>query len=413
MKKQWHTLISDQSGAMAVMVALLMTLLLSAAALGIDYGYMAWVQGELKKAAEAGALAGARVLVSASNPAWSAGQTAATSMVQQNKAAGQLLTNCTVTYGYWSTLSQTLQASTITPQSTDIPAIKVVVAKSAGNNGGPLQLSFASFLGVSTANLSGTAVAILHAQGPWSILETGTGKVTISGATVVNGSVGVNSGGNLTMSGSSIVKGKAYLNTGASNSLGGSTKVQGGIQQDANANSIITAAVNSATTAYNNFKALTKTLGPTSINLSGVATATYTGGGTQNVLVLSSLQLGNSAILYLNAPSSGSFVIRVSGTFTLSGAAKVVLQGGLTADDVTWVNTGTSTVTIGNSCIIQGNILSPNGAISLSGAATYNGTLVGGKAITVANSVTSLQTTWLPAPGGSGQGASLVPISHP
>ena len=84
------------------------------------------------------------------------------------------------------------------------------------------------------------------------------------------------------------------------------------------------------------------------------------------------------------------------------------MQGGLTADNVTFVNTGTSTVTVGNSCIIQGNILSPNGAISLSGAATYNGTLVGGKNITVANSVTSLQTTWLPAPAGGGQGAALV-----
>ena len=103
-------------------------------------------------------------------------------------------------------------------------------------------------------------------------------------------------------------------------------------------------------------------------------------------------------VLTLNAPAAGSFVVVDSGALTLSGAAQIVLQGGLTANKVTFVNTGTSTVSIGNSCIIQGNILSPNGAISLSGAATYNGTLVSGKAITVANSVTSLQTTWLPGP---------------
>ena len=64
MNKRWQTFISDQSGAMAVMAALLMTILLSAAALAVDYGYMAWVQGELQKAAEGGALAGASVLVS-------------------------------------------------------------------------------------------------------------------------------------------------------------------------------------------------------------------------------------------------------------------------------------------------------------------------------------------------------------
>ena len=409
MKKKWQTFISDQSGAMAVMVALLMVVLLSAGALGVDYGYMAWVQGELQKAADAGALAGAGVLGSDTNPDWATGQAAATSFVQQNKAGGEALTDCQVDYGYWSKLSHTLQSSGITPQTTDVPAIRVTIQKSSGNNGGPVQLLFAPIFGVKTFDLSARAVAKLNSSsGIWSILETGTGKVTISGAAVVNGSVGVNSGGNLTMSGSTIVKGEAYLNTGASKSLGGSTSIQGGIQQDAGANTIVTAAVNSATTAYNNFKALTKTLGPTSIALSGIGTATYTGGATQNVLVLTKLTLANSAVLTLNAPAAGSFVVRISGAFTLSGAAQIVLQGGLTANKVTFVNTGTSTVSIGNSCIIQGNILSPTGAISLSGAATYNGTLVSGKAITVANSVTSLQTTWLPGPNGGGQGASLV-----
>ena len=127
MKKRWQTFIADQSGAMAVMAALLMTVLLSAAALAVDYGYMAWVQGELQKAADAGALAGARVLGSDANPDWSAGQAAATSIVQQNKAAGKLLTDCQVDYGYWSKLTHTLQSSSITPQKTDAPAIRVTI----------------------------------------------------------------------------------------------------------------------------------------------------------------------------------------------------------------------------------------------------------------------------------------------
>ena len=409
MNKMWKTFISDQSGAMAVIAVLLLTVLLSAAALGVDYGYMAWVQSDLQKASDAGALAGARILGSYTNPDWSAGQSAATSMAQQNKVEGKPLTDCQVDYGYWSKLTHTLQSSGITPQNTDVPAIRVTIRKSSGNNGGPVNLLFAPFFGVKTVDVSARAVAKLNSSsGIWSILETGTGKVTISGAAVVNGSVGVNSGGNLTMSGSSIVKGEAYLNTGATKSRSGSTSIQGGIQQDAGANTIVTSAVNSATTASNNFKALTKTLGPTSIALSGVATATYTGGATQNVMVLTKMTLANSAVLTLNAPAAGSFVIVDSGALTLSGAALVILQGGLTAGHVTWVNTGTGTVSIGNSCTIQGNILSLNGAISLSGAATYNGILVSSKAITVANSVTSLQTTWLPAPSGGGHGASLV-----
>ena len=307
-------------------------------------------------------------------------------------------------------MTHTLQPYTITPQNTDAPAIRVTIRKSSGKNGGPVQLLFAPIFGVQTFDLSARAVAKLKStQGIWSILETGTGTVTISGAPVVSGSVGVNSGGNLTMSGSSLVKGKAYLNTGATKSISGTAHCSRMASSKIPAPmTIVTAAVNSATTAYNNFKAMTKTLGPSSIALSGVGTATYTGGATQNVMVLTKLTLANSAVLTLNAPAAGSFVIVDSGALTLSGAAQIVLQGGLTADHVTYVNTGTSTVTVGNSCIIQGNILSPKGAINLSGAATYNGTLVSGKAITVANSVTSQQTTWLPAPSGSGHGASLV-----
>ncbi len=400
--------IADASGAIALVMGLALVAFLGMAALAVDYGHMCVVQGELQKAAEAGALAGANALGSSGNPNWSVAQSTATTLVQQNQAAGQTLTDAQVQYGYWSSLTHTLQGSGITPQSTDMPAIQVVVSKSSGQNGGSLPLLFAPILGVNTVNLSGTAMAILKTQGIWSILETASGTVTISGAPIVNGSVGVNSGGNLTMTGSATVKGKAYLYIGDGKSLGAATSVQGGIQQDSGANSIVTAAVNSATTAYNNFSALTKTLGPTSIALSGTGTATYTGGASQNVMVLTKLTLANSAVLTLSAPANGSFVIRVSGAFTLSGAAVVVLQGGLTADHVTWVNTGTSTVTIGNSCIIQGSILSPQGAISLSGAAAYNGILVSGKAITVANSVTSLQTAWLPAPAGSGQGGALV-----
>ena len=104
-------------------------------------------------------------------------------------------------------------------------------------------------------------MAIIKTQGIWSILETSNGTVTISGTSVVNGSVGVNSGGKLTMTGSAAVQGQAYLYTGDSKSLGSSTSIQGGLKQDSGANAVITAAVSEAATAYNNFKALTKNLG--------------------------------------------------------------------------------------------------------------------------------------------------------
>ena len=167
MKKQWQTFISDRSGAMAVMVALLLVVLLSAAALGVDYGYMSWVQSELKKAAEAGALAGAEALApytgAPPTPNWFQAQTAATQTVLLNRADTQLLTDCTVIYGYWSLNSKTppLQSTAISPTAHDVPAVQVQIVKSAGHNGGPLQMMFAPIFGVHTFDLSAQAVAMI------------------------------------------------------------------------------------------------------------------------------------------------------------------------------------------------------------------------------------------------------------
>jgi hypothetical protein len=167
MKKPRETFVSDQSGAIAVMAALLIVVLLSAAALGVDYGHMAWVQGELKKAAEAGALAGAKVLApytgAPPHPNWSQGQTAATQTVLLNRADAHLLTDCTVSYGYWSLASKTLplQSTAISPTARDVPAVRVQIVKSAGHNGGPLQMMFAPIFGVHTFNLSAQAVAMI------------------------------------------------------------------------------------------------------------------------------------------------------------------------------------------------------------------------------------------------------------
>ena len=75
----------DQGGALAVTAALFMVALMGMAALAVDYGHMAMVQGELEKAAEAGALAGAQSLGSSSNPDWDQGLSTATYIVQQNR----------------------------------------------------------------------------------------------------------------------------------------------------------------------------------------------------------------------------------------------------------------------------------------------------------------------------------------
>jgi hypothetical protein len=166
MKKRWQTCRFDQSGAMAVMMALVIVVLLTVAAIAVDYGYMAWVTGELQKAADAGALAGARELVPYTGtppaPNWTLGRTTASQTVLLNRADAQFLTGCDVTLGYFSLTTRTLDQNTgKTPSATEVPAIRVGIAKSAGHNGGPLRMMFAPIFGVSTFSLGVQATAMV------------------------------------------------------------------------------------------------------------------------------------------------------------------------------------------------------------------------------------------------------------
>jgi Flp pilus assembly protein TadG len=460
MRRRTQGFIGNESGAIALVMALALVALLGMAALVVDYGYMAVVQDELKKAAEAGALAGALALPPASNPNWSAGQSAAENIVTENYAAGQQLTDAQVEGGYWNLSSKSFDADTNkTPSSSEVAAIRVVVAKS-------VQLSFAPILpGInSTKNLSGTAVAMVKpttsVTGGWGILEIGNGDVSISGAVANKGSVGVNGNGKVTvsgsgsidgnlyvngngnvtlsgsthvdgsvwdqgsgkftMSGSAAVKGVAYLDDAVTQSYGWSTSInghdyQGGsgfqpgdISSNASGASAAQTAAQGANTAYNNFSALTATVGPSKVNSSHapVSITGSTATNSVNVVDLTRLTLGGDASLTLTAPADGYFVIKVSGNFSISGSAEVKLAGGIPYEHVTFVNTGTKTATLEGSAKIKGNILSPNGAISLSGNAEYYGSLVGGKNITLSGSVHSpVQIPWLTSPSGSSSAA--------
>ncbi|MFA4901375.1 MAG: pilus assembly protein TadG-related protein [Desulfobaccales bacterium] len=413
--------IADDSGAIALIMAFALTAFLGMAALAVDYGYMSEVQSELKKAAEAGALAGANAL--AKNADWN---TAATSIVQENQAAGKLLTDCQVLSGYWSLVQGKFFGAA--PQETPAPvqAIQVVVPKDAGNNGGPLQLSFAPIFGINTTNLSGTAVAIVKSSGIWSILETGNGTVSISNnANVGNanfgGDVGLNGDGPFSLSNNATVWGKAYLKTGCPKTIGNGAVVKGGIQQDAAANAILQQATQDATTTFNTFR--NPSLTPATpavqaqvtngiINLSNNGTKTINGTNMVNVLNLTRLTLSNNATLILDAPAGGSFVIRDSGNFSLGNGSQIKLgNGGITEDRVTFVRTGTGVVSLSNNSILNGNILSLDGAISLSNNAAVNGVLVSGRNITLSNnSVTTKKTPsgWGSFSSGGGGGAALV-----
>jgi Putative Tad-like Flp pilus-assembly len=171
MSQRARGLVVGQEGSVAVSVALVLVVLLGMAAVAIDYGHLTSVHSELKKAAEAGALAGSRFLVPyvgvPATPNWISGRDKATQTVLLNRADNQTLTDCQVEYGYWSLTSRTLQSSGIAPTASHLPAVQVTITKAAEHNGGPIQMYFAPILGVTTRDLSARAVAVI--SGPYSV----------------------------------------------------------------------------------------------------------------------------------------------------------------------------------------------------------------------------------------------------
>ena len=154
-------------------MALLLPLLFGFAGVAVDIGHMYAVKSQLKNAADAGSLTGARALAPYTAPAtpnWAEGLSKAPLTVQRNFADNTLLTDCQVDYGYWrsTTTPPSLVSAGVIPTANDYPAVRVTVSKIAGKNGGPVQKYLAPILNIipgsfvnPTVDVSATSVAIL------------------------------------------------------------------------------------------------------------------------------------------------------------------------------------------------------------------------------------------------------------
>ncbi len=197
-EKKKLTLALDESGAVAIVFALIITTLCGFVALAVDVGHLFWVRAELQRTADAAALAGATGLVpytgSLTNPTpnWLQGQSKAHTLI--NNAANQAdnqtfsLTDGTVLYGYWLLKPPTGYVQTLPtarPTTTAYlpePAVKVTLSRD-------VSLYFAPLIGVhSPQTVSVIAIATL----PEAYGTTGVPPVAVSLDTVTN-----NIGGNL------------------------------------------------------------------------------------------------------------------------------------------------------------------------------------------------------------------------
>ncbi|MFA5111988.1 MAG: pilus assembly protein TadG-related protein [Desulfobaccales bacterium] len=171
---------ADESGSVTVMAALAIVVLLGAVGIGIDIGRMALVKSELQKAADSGALAGARGLnMGPPFPNWTKGKILATDASKKNQVDGHLVTDTHVDVGYWDlswkgNTTVALKSTGIVPTATDVPAVRVNLRRDAGQNGGRLAMLFASALGFDPASVRGQTTAIILPM-PVNCIEAGMG----------------------------------------------------------------------------------------------------------------------------------------------------------------------------------------------------------------------------------------------
>jgi hypothetical protein len=202
-------------------------------------------------------------------------------------------------------------------------------------------------------------------------------------------------GSSLTLdNGVTVPQGQVYINTATSvTNNSGLTPVQ-----NSASNTLLSQAISSANAAYTNFIGLSNNTGTYS-NAGQSANLSITGTNTVNVVDISNLLLDNPYNITLNGTSAMSFVVRVSGTFTLNSNTSVLLSGGLTAGNVTFIATGGSVIIDGGT--MNGSILTQNSSVTLNSSATLNGSIVSGQSIMLDHGVTTPSTTFMSSSSGS------------
>ncbi|MHB9075111.1 MAG: TadG family pilus assembly protein [Desulfobaccales bacterium] len=392
--------IAEESGAIALIMAAALVALLGMGALAIDYGYMASTQSDLKKAAEAGALAGAAALGNSKD--WSA---AATSILQKN---GYLSSDFEVNKGSWSLVQQkyfTTAPSGENPSPVD--AIQVVVAKS-------LELSFAPILGIKSKALTGTSVAVPKGGAPYTLfvgdpVKYPTSDLTLSAwLTKVTGSVFSND--NVKVSGLGVTITGTAAAVHDVNASGWGVKI-GTIKENATA------------LPMPDYSSNIKSLNPEiysgdqtfSANNMSIANSIYvqaksgTGGRHGTPAQAGDVTINGIGISTTGAILADGDITITSAGFTMNGANQMALyslNGDITINAFIFNDTSSSAI-----------IYAPNGTVTVKAiGAAFQGSIIAGKGITINGLGMSFQGGYgikaIPgagsAFGGGGQGASLV-----
>jgi Flp pilus assembly protein TadG len=148
-----HTKQNNRRGAIAVLAAIFIIVMLGMVAFAVDVGYLSLVRTQLQSAADAAALAGA----AATNLSQAESRAAAQQIARLNTAAGrpvQLASN-DIQFGVWDTASRTFSPG----QSWN--AVKVT-ARTSPETGGATALFFARIFGMNSVNQQASAIATVN-----------------------------------------------------------------------------------------------------------------------------------------------------------------------------------------------------------------------------------------------------------
>ncbi len=157
-----------QRGAVAIMVGVSLFVFVGVTAFVFDVGRWWVVRNELQNAADAAALNGAGYLLNPPvgtappTPNWALATANAQGAVSLNSSEKVALSTGAVTVGYWDFAARTFDTDTLkTPTINDLPAVRVAITRSAGQNAGPMLTVLAGILGSQSIDASATATAVI------------------------------------------------------------------------------------------------------------------------------------------------------------------------------------------------------------------------------------------------------------
>ncbi len=381
--KRWDSFLKGSRGSVAAITIVMMVAFFGLLAIVIDLGHLMLVRNQLQNAADAGALAGARALYlnnTTGTPDWAAGQAAALSAVQLNKADTQYLVTAQVQTGYWnttwspSTAPANLLSTGIVPGPTDAPAVKVTVQKMAGSNNGPVALTFGQIFGISTVNVGGLATARVLANpgGPFNFTLFSNLNFPINGSNTVTGSAGTN--GLLSINGSENITANAYgvggVNINGSETIG-SAEADTASDISVNGTAQIGSQSGGATTiAMPNY----------SSQIAATATTIYNGNEVFNGNVNATGNIYVTGTATINGSLTYSGALLATGNITVNGSAAITgsNQIFLYSANGNIVINGSENLANGDATII---VYAPNGTVTLNGSFNLNGIVVANRII--------------------------------